>query len=131
MFTLHIHLCLDFPRTADGRVYHLGLKAGEVANRLVCFRVSHRTWVTHLEANYRPYGQITVGTPSRAEAIAAHFDAAPSTFRLMSERGFLTLTGRYHGVPVSVVAIGMGYPNVDFFIREVRESVSGDMIVIR
>ena len=25
----------DFPRTADLRVYHLGLKAGEVANRIV------------------------------------------------------------------------------------------------
>jgi hypothetical protein len=28
--------CLsDFPRTGDGRVYHLGLKMGEVANRIV------------------------------------------------------------------------------------------------
>lgn len=25
----------DFPRTADGRVYHLGLRTGEVANRIV------------------------------------------------------------------------------------------------
>lgn len=25
----------DFPRTADGRVYHLGLRHGEVANRIV------------------------------------------------------------------------------------------------
>lgn len=29
----------DFPRTADLRVYHLGLRAGEVANRIV----RHRT----------------------------------------------------------------------------------------
>lgn len=28
-------LCVDFPRTADGRVYHLGVRAGEVANRIV------------------------------------------------------------------------------------------------
>lgn len=28
-------LLSDFPRTADGRVYHLGLRAGEVANRIV------------------------------------------------------------------------------------------------
>jgi len=26
---------LDFPRTADQRVYHLGLRPGEVANRIV------------------------------------------------------------------------------------------------
>ena len=27
----------DFPRTLDQRVYHLGLRAGEVANRIVSF----------------------------------------------------------------------------------------------
>jgi hypothetical protein len=26
---------LDFPRTADQRVYHLGVRPGEVANRIV------------------------------------------------------------------------------------------------
>lgn len=26
---------LDFPRTSDQRVYHLGLRPGEVANRVV------------------------------------------------------------------------------------------------
>lgn len=28
-------MMLDFPRTADGRVYHLGVRFGEVANRIV------------------------------------------------------------------------------------------------
>ncbi|KAJ7080653.1 purine and uridine phosphorylase [Mycena belliarum] len=98
----------NFPRTADLRVYHLGLRPGEVANRI-----------------------ITVGSPSRAHRIAAHFDAAPKPFELTSERGFLTLTGRYKGVPVSVVSIGMGHPNVDFFVREVRECLSGDMLIVR
>ncbi|KAJ6629394.1 nucleoside phosphorylase domain-containing protein [Mycena sp. CBHHK59/15] len=99
----------NFPRTADLRVYHLGLRPGEVANRIV-----------------------TVGSPSRAYAIAAHFDAAPAPrFELASERGFLTLTGRYKGVPLSVVSIGMGHPNVDFFVREVRECLAGDMLIVR
>ncbi|KAJ7708312.1 uridine phosphorylase [Mycena rosella] len=98
----------NFPRTADLRVYHLGLRPGEVANRI-----------------------ITVGSPSRARTVAAHFDAAPKHFELASERGFLTITGRYKGVPVSVVSIGMGHPNVDFFVREVRECLSGDMLIIR
>jgi uridine phosphorylase len=32
---------------------------------------------------------------------------------------------------VSVVSIGMGHPNMDFFVREVRECVTGDMVVVR
>ncbi|KAJ7202117.1 nucleoside phosphorylase domain-containing protein, partial [Mycena pura] len=98
----------NFPRTADLRVYHLGLRPGEVANRIV-----------------------TVGSPSRARTVAGHFDASPTPFELASERGFLTITGRYKGVPISVVSIGMGHPNVDFFVREVRECLSGDMLVVR
>ncbi|KAH7908138.1 purine and uridine phosphorylase [Hygrophoropsis aurantiaca] len=98
----------NFPRTKDGRVYHLGIRAGEVANRI-----------------------ITVGSLSRAETIASMLDSSPESFSLYSERGFQTITGCYRGVPVSIVCIGMGAPNVDFFIREVRECVRGDMLVIR
>ncbi|GBE78777.1 purine and uridine phosphorylase [Sparassis crispa] len=98
----------NFPRTLDHRVYHLGIKAGEVANRIV-----------------------TVGAPSRANAVAAYLDSSPKPFVLSSERGFTTITGRYKGVPVSIVSIGMGHPNADFFMREVRECLSGDMLVVR
>ncbi|KAK0458260.1 uridine phosphorylase [Desarmillaria tabescens] len=98
----------NFPRTTDLRVYHLGLRPGEVANRL-----------------------ITVGSPSRAHTIASYLDVIPKPFQLSSERGFLTITGRYKGVPVSIVSIGMGAPNMDFFVREVRECLVGDMLVIR
>ncbi|KZT24349.1 purine and uridine phosphorylase [Neolentinus lepideus HHB14362 ss-1] len=98
----------NFPRTSDQRVYHLGLRAGEVANRIV-----------------------TVGSLSRAESIASFLDASPKLFRLTSERGFLTITGRYKGVPISICSIGMGYPNMDFFVREVRECLGGDMLVVR
>ncbi|KZT42552.1 purine and uridine phosphorylase [Sistotremastrum suecicum HHB10207 ss-3] len=100
----------NFPTTADGRVYHLGFRAGEVANRIV-----------------------TVGSPSRAATLASLLDASPPPFKLETERGFLTITGRYASVPVSIVSIGMGAPNCDFFTpyREARECISGDMIVIR
>jgi len=98
----------NFPRTADHRVYHLGLRAGEVTNRIV-----------------------TVGSASRAQSIASFLDATPKPFTLSSERGFITITGRYKAVPISIISIGMGSPNVDFFIREVRESLSGDMVVVR
>ncbi|CAA7262381.1 unnamed protein product [Cyclocybe aegerita] len=98
----------NFPRTADGRVYHLGVRPGEVANRIV-----------------------TVGTPSRANTIASHLDEKPKPFVLTSERGFMTITGLFKGTPVSIVSIGMGSPNMDFFVREIRESVAGDLAIIR
>ncbi|KAI0933021.1 hypothetical protein AcW1_000038 [Taiwanofungus camphoratus] len=98
----------NFPRTADQRVYHLGIRAGEVSNRIV-----------------------TVGAPSRAHGIASHLDPSPKPFTLRSERGFTTITGRYKNIPVSIVSIGMGHPNADFFVREVRECLSGDMVVVR
>ncbi|KDR73232.1 hypothetical protein GALMADRAFT_100855 [Galerina marginata CBS 339.88] len=98
----------NFPRTADQRVYHLGVRPGEVANRIV-----------------------TVGSPSRANTIASFLDAQPKPFVLNSERGFLTITGRYNGTPISIVSIGMGSPNMDFFVREIRESVSGDLAIVR
>lgn len=48
-----------------------------------------------------------------------------------SSRGFLTYTGRFHGRPVSIVAIGMGYPNMDFFVRELKAIVRGPVAIVR
>jgi uridine phosphorylase len=59
----------------------------------------------------------------------------PSLFELYSDRGFLTLTGTYKGVQVSIVSIGMGAPNMDFFVREGREVLDEageeEMVIIR
>jgi len=74
---------------------------------------------------------VTVGSPSRAHGIAAYLDPVPKRFVATSERGFTTITGRYKGTPVSIVSIGMGSPNADFFMREVRECLNGDMVVVR
>ena len=63
--------------------------------------------------------------------LASLLDHSPKPFELYSERGFLTMTGRYHGTPVPIISIGMGYPNMDFFVREVRECLLGDMAVVR
>ena len=72
-----------------------------------------------------------MGSPSRALIIAEHLDKTPVPFKLTSERGFMTITGRFKGVPISIVSTGMGFPNTDFFVREVRECLSGDMLVVR
>ena len=81
-----------------------------------------------------------MGDPARARTIAKYLDPVERAdlssghekagtqhghFALYSERGFLTITGTYKGTPVSIVAIGMGAPNMDFFVRECREIVEG------
>ncbi len=126
---LHDDISIDFPRTLDQRVYHLGIRAGEVANRIVSTTLGASKYATQ-SLNLQKI-QITVGAPSRAERISKYLDVSPKPFRLSTERGFVTITGRYKGVPISIISIGMGNPNVDFFIREVRECLSGDMVVVR
>lgn len=98
----------NFPVDAEGRVYHVSVKRGEVANRIV-----------------------TAGDPHRIRRFAKFLDVEPQPFELMSSRGFLTITGRYKGTPLSLIAIGMGYSNMDFFVRECRHIVDGDMCIIR
>ena len=119
----------DFPRTGDLRTYHLGLRPGEVANRIVRFK--YFRFFFFLFQSVRAGRKVTVGSRSRAESIASHLDASPKPFVSHSERDFRTITGCYKGVPISIVSIGMGSPNMDFFVREVRESLIGDMVVIR
>ncbi|EJD48995.1 purine and uridine phosphorylase [Auricularia subglabra TFB-10046 SS5] len=104
-----VFLDANFPRTADKRVYHLGTRAGEVANRI-----------------------LTVGHHSRALKAAELFDGGlDAVFKVESDRGFLLLTGTYEGVPISIISIGMGFPMVDFMVREIRECVDGEMAIVR
>lgn len=98
----------NFPKDDEGRTYHVGTARGSTANRI-----------------------ITVGEPTRALQIASNLDEAPKPFAFTSKRGFTTITGRYKGVPVSIISIGMGGPNMDFFVREVREIVDGPLAIIR
>jgi hypothetical protein len=48
-----------------------------------------------------------------------------------SHRGFLTINGTYRDEPVSIVAIGMGYPMMDMFVREARAITQGPLIIVR
>ncbi|KAI7903983.1 nucleoside phosphorylase domain-containing protein [Cokeromyces recurvatus] len=102
----------NFPRDEEDRVYHISVKVGEVANRV-----------------------ITVGDHVRARRIAKLLDSEEECghpiFEKQSQRGFLTITGRYKGVPVTIMAIGMGNPMMDFFVRETRASVEGELAIIR
>ena len=51
--------------------------------------------------------------------------------RVVSTRSFRTFTGTFKGVPVTLVATGMGVPMMDFVIREIREVVDGPMAAMR
>lgn len=100
----------EFPLDAEGRVYHIGAKHGEIANRI-----------------------LLVGDPLRAELIATSCldkTEKPVFFRT-STRGFTWYTGLYRGVPVTIMAIGMGLSMMDFAVREMRALVDGDMVIIR
>ncbi|KAJ1992713.1 hypothetical protein GGI25_002044 [Coemansia spiralis] len=94
------------PVSVDGKTYHVEIKRGQVANRI-----------------------LTVGDPSRARLISKRLDKI--LFAHESHRGFLTITGIYRNVPVSIVAIGMGLSMMDFFVREARMVVSGPLSIIR
>ena len=76
----------NFPRDAEGRVYHISVKHGDVANRV-----------------------LTVGDHVRARRIAKLLDSEEECghpiFEKSSQRGFLTITGRYKGVPVTIMAM--------------------------
>ncbi|RKO84860.1 nucleoside phosphorylase domain-containing protein, partial [Blyttiomyces helicus] len=75
---------------------------------------------------------ITVGDPSRANLLASFLDGNGHTaFSHVSKRGFVTITGTYRGIPVSIIAIGMGYPMVDMMVREIRASTTKPLLIVR
>jgi uridine phosphorylase len=62
----------NFPIDGEGRTYHVATKFGETANRI-----------------------LTVGDPERCLRIAEHLDTIEH--KIMSKRGFLTVTGTFKG----------------------------------
>lgn len=92
---------------SGGKTLHMELGVGDLANRI-----------------------ITVGSVSRAKIIASFFDSAECKC-ITSSRGFTTVTGTFNGVPVSVVAIGMGASMMDFFVRESCAVLRGKTAIVR
>lgn len=97
----------EFPKDAEGNVYHLQVNKGKVANRI-----------------------LLVGDLERAKIIKECFDA--NTCReYTSTRDFVIYTGQFKGISVSVVKNGMGYPMIDFAVREIRAITEGPLEIIR
>ena len=96
----------DFPTDASGRSYHISVKRGEIANRL-----------------------FLCGDVHRVELLSQFLDK--KLFELTSDRGFYTVTGLIGDVPITLQASLMGYPNLDFAIREDIAMVDGTLVAIR
>ena len=76
----------------DGSVYHLKLKPGDIANKV-----------------------ITVGDPDRVDLISEYFD---KKYLEVSNREFKTITGSYKGQDLSVISTGIGTDNIDIVLNE-------------
>lgn len=89
---------VDLPKNRQGRYYHINCGPGDLA----------------------PY-ILTCGDPDRARRIAKSFDRVDVKRR---NREFLTYTGSYHGIPVSVIATGIGAAASAIAIVEAAQCVA-------
>lgn len=77
---------------ADGGIFHLHLRPGQLAGKVML-----------------------VGDPGRVPVVAAHFDTTECD---VSNREFRTVTGTYKGKRISVVSTGIGCDNIDIVLNE-------------
>jgi len=104
-----VFLNANFPKDSEGRTFHLSVKPGDVAPRI-----------------------LSVGDAGRAERIAmANLENRSEP--IISSRGFVVHTGYFRGKQVSIIATGMGVSMMDFVVRETRAVVdsSEKMKIIR
>jgi uridine phosphorylase len=90
--------CSPIPKNAQGRFYHIDCLPGELA----------------------PY-ILTCGDPDRAQRIARLFDRVKMRRK---NREFLTCTGSYKNIPVSVMATGIGAPATAIAMVEAANCVN-------
>uniref|UniRef100_A0A7S3K341 Nucleoside phosphorylase domain-containing protein n=1 Tax=Aureoumbra lagunensis TaxID=44058 RepID=A0A7S3K341_9STRA len=93
------------PKDSNGRVTHVGVGLGDLANRI-----------------------LTVGSLSRAESLSSFLEDVQI---IRSSRGFTSFSGKFQTVPVSIIATGMGSAMMDFLVREARAVINGPMAIVR
>jgi len=84
----------------DGSVFHLHVKPGQIANKV-----------------------ILVGDPGRVRTVASHFEAIECDIQ---SREFHTITGTYNNKRISVVSTGIGCDNIDIVLNELDALVNID-----
>jgi len=93
----------ETPQVDRGVMYHIGLKKGDVA----------------------PY-ILMCGDPGRVEKVARLFDSSKKPVR---HREYVTVTGKYKGIPVSVMATGMGCDNTEIAVVELSQIVDNPAFI--
>ena len=76
----------------NDKLYHLGIKKSDLAENI-----------------------FIVGDPARAIRVSQEFDRIDCE---ISNREYLTFTGSYHGIPVSVIGTGIVTDNVEIALVE-------------
>lgn len=89
--------------TKEDRQYHIGLAPGEVA----------------------PY-ILLCGDPARARRVATYFDLKNPE---VTSREYVTITGKYKGLPITVMATGMGADNTEIAIVEISQIVKNPTLI--
>ncbi len=85
----------------DGSTYHLHLKPGELAHKI-----------------------ITVGDPNRVAQVSRHFDSIEGR---TANREIITHTGFYRGERITVLSTGMGTGGVEIIMNELDALVNIDL----
>lgn len=91
----------DLVLNRDGSVYHLNLLPRHISDTV-----------------------LTVGDPSRVNAISQFFDSIEFE---MNRREFITQVGRYKGKKVTVISTGIGTDNIEIFFTEIDALVNIDL----
>ncbi|KPA76042.1 nucleoside phosphorylase-like protein [Leptomonas pyrrhocoris] len=86
----------DLPLTPEGLTYHVTCTAEHLADRIVL-----------------------VGDPGRVKMVGTFLDKDSICYEA-SHREINVITGKYHGVPVTVMSTGMGTDNVEIVMNEVH-----------
>src|SRR3989338_1988212 len=93
----------EIGKTAEGRQYHIGIAPGEIA----------------------PY-ILMCGDPARVHKIAAYFETKNAQ---IAHRDYVTITGKYKGMPLSVMATGMGPDNTEIALVEISQVVKNPTFI--
>ena len=91
----------DLVLNSDGSVYHLNLLPKHISDTV-----------------------LTVGDPSRVNAISQHFESIDFE---MNRREFITQVGRYKGKRITVISTGIGTDNIEIFFTEIDALVNIDL----
>ncbi len=97
----------SMPKDHQGHTYFLGLKIGEIANRI-----------------------LIVDSTATAQRVRKVLDLGRSSFESTSTMGITTITGKKYGIPVTILAIGPGVANMDAAIREIHSITEGPLTLM-